>query len=250
MLSQANFPDVNFAVTTEELSSVLAGWAQSDHGTLARRLAHAIRAAVTAGLLVDGARLPPERQLAQALAVSRSTVTAALQLLRDERIVVSRQGSGSVVRAARNPAPTSRVAQHFTAFAGIDLAAGNPPDPSHWPAMQLDVADLIAEGGGPGVQPLGLVALRDALAARHTEAGLHTDASQIHVTSGGHQAMALVVAAEVGRGDLVAVEDTNYAGIFDIIEHLGARALPVPADRAGMLPDALDSALTEHQPAL
>ncbi len=243
VLSQANLE-----VTPEELSSVLTGWTETDHGTLARRLANGIRGAVAAGVIADGSRLPPERALAQALAVSRSTITAALQHLRDERIVLSRQGSGSVVQAVGTPTPTSRVAQHFSPFSGIDLAAGNPPDPSHWPSLQLDVADLIADGAGPGVQPLGLEPLREALAERHSAAGLLTDPSQIHITSGGHQAIALVVAAHAGRGDLVAVEDTSYPGIFDIIDHLGARALPLSADRAGLLPDALDRALAEYRP--
>ena len=72
---------------------------------------------------------------------------------------------------------------------GIDLATGNPPDPSHWPSLKVDVSDLISDGGGPGVHPLGLDSLRAALADCHNRDGLVTDASQVHVTSGapGHR---------------------------------------------------------------
>ena len=229
------------------LAGLLAGWPQSAHGTLAQRLAHALRSAAAAGLIGNGVRLPPERVLADALAVSRSTVTAALDQLRAEGVVESRRGSGSLIRSTQRSITNTRIAEHFSAWPGIDLAAGNPPDPSHWPAITLDVADLIADGGGPGVQPLGLLTLRAALAARHTDDGRHTDIAQIHVTSGAHQAVALMVGSCAQPGEAVAVEDTSYPGIFDIIERLGAQAVPVATDRAGMLPAALEHVLSRHR---
>lgn len=239
---------IGAGLTADQLASVLTGWAGSGHGALAQRLASAMRTAITAGVIVDGARLPAERALAEALAVSRSTVTTALDALRADDLVRSRQGSGSTVRGVQRTVASSRIAEHFAEWPGIDLAAGNPPDPSHWPPLSIDVADLIAEGGGPGVAPLGLPALRAALAARHSAAGLRTDAEQIHVTAGAHQALALVIGSCVGPGDAVAVEETSYPGVFDIIEARRARALPLPTDRAGILPGPLVRALAQHRP--
>ena len=233
------------------MAGALGDWSDSAHGSLARRLASALRRAVDAGLLPDGFRLPPERSLATALAVSRSTVTAALDDLRADGALVSRQGSGTVVRGAPAPAmSTTRIGEHLREWPGIDLAAGNPPDPSHWPPISLDVADLIAEGGGPGVQPLGLYALRAALAERHTAGGRVTDVDQVHVTAGAHQALSLLTSACVRRGDAVALEETTYPGMFDIVEHLRARPVPVPTDKAGMRPDALEEVLESERPRL
>lgn len=245
---QATFPPNGLGA--DQVASLLAGWADSGHGALAQRLAQALRRAIAAGMLGDGARLPAERALAQALAVSRSTVTAALDQLRADDVVRSRRGSGTRVRGAPRGVASSRIAEHFGTRAGIDLAAGNPPDPSHWPALTLDVADLIAEGGGPGGQPLGLPALRAALAARHCEAGLLTDPAQVHVTAGAHHAIALVVSACCRPGDTIAVEEPGYPGIFDIVDARGAGTLSVPTDPAGLLPDQLDRALSEHRPRL
>jgi len=231
------------------LGSLLTGWADATHGTLAQQLANALRRAVTSGILTDGSRLPAERAMAEALSVSRSTVTAALDELRAEGTLVSRQGSGTIVRNryARTVAG-SRIAEHFFPGPGIDLAAGNPPDASHLPPIRVDVAALLAGGGGPGVQPLGLPALRAALADRHAEHGRLTDVGQIHVTAGAHQAIALAVGALAARGTPVAVEDPSYPGIFDIIDTIGARPVPVRADRAGLDPEDLDRALSEHRP--
>ena len=235
----------------DHVASLLAGWADAAHGTLPQQLARAVRRAVQSGMLPDGYRLPPERAMAAALSISRSTVTAALDELRADGTVRSRQGSGTTVRNvyARALAGT-RIAEHLLPASGIDLAAGNPPDPSHLPAVQVDVAAMLAGGDGPGVQPLGLAALRTALAERHRRNGQPTEAAEIHVTSGAHQAVALAVGALTDHNAPVAVEDVSYPGIFDIIDALGARAAPIRTDRAGLVPEALDEVLAEQRPAV
>lgn len=237
-------------VSGPALASTLGGWTDATHGTLAQQLARALRGAIEAGVLPGGSRLPSERALASALSVSRSTVTAALDELRAQGVLVSRQGSGTVVRRIATPTLTgTRIAEHFGTVPGIDLAAGNPPDASHLPPITVDVAALLARGGGPGVDPLGLPALRAALAERLTDHGRVTDASQVHVTAGGHQAVALSIGALAGPGDAIAVEETSYPGIFDIIDALGARPVPVAADGAGLLPEDLDRVLGAERPS-
>jgi GntR family transcriptional regulator, transcriptional repressor for pyruvate dehydrogenase complex len=54
------------------------------------RLAQSIRL----GVLVDGERLPPERELADTFGVSRVTLREAIKALRDARLVESRRGRG------------------------------------------------------------------------------------------------------------------------------------------------------------
>src|SRR5579859_2419791 len=50
--------------TGPDLVALLKGWASTGHGSLARRLAHALRHLVDAGVLPGGWRLTPERTLA------------------------------------------------------------------------------------------------------------------------------------------------------------------------------------------
>ena len=52
---------------------------------------------IRAGALLPGDRLPPERQLARELAVSRTSVRQALQALAERGVVESRQGDGTFV---------------------------------------------------------------------------------------------------------------------------------------------------------
>src|ERR671924_1873455 len=86
--------DSGTTIGPEELATGLGHWA-GGRGPVYRQLAEALKAAVTAGDLLPGRRLPAERQLARELAVSRSTVLAAFDVLKREGWLHSRQGSGT-----------------------------------------------------------------------------------------------------------------------------------------------------------
>jgi DNA-binding transcriptional MocR family regulator len=250
---QANV-QANFA-GGPDLVAMLDGWATTGHGALPRRLAHALRHVINAGVLPAGWRLPPERRLAEALAVSRATVTQALDELRGEGLLTSTQGSGTYVAGPSAPSPIgTRVAEHLLTGPGVDLATGNPPDLSHLPPVAVDMTRLNAAGGGPGVNAFGLPAMRQAVADLYSSGLLSgrprvTAPDEVHITSGAHQAIALLVASLAGRGRAVAFAEVNYPGIFDIVDGLEARPAPVRTDRAGMLPEALEQVIERERPA-
>ena len=94
----------------------LRDW-NSGTGPLYRRLAVSLRGAIEGGSLPVGSSLPAERVLAKSLAVSRTTVVGAYDILRDEGWVESQRGSGTRVR--RSPLPTivpERAATSARAF--------------------------------------------------------------------------------------------------------------------------------------
>lgn len=66
-----------------------------------RTIAGELRDQVAAGELIQGAVLPSEAELARAYEVSRVTVRKALEVLRDEGLVSSRQGFGWFVAGDR-----------------------------------------------------------------------------------------------------------------------------------------------------
>ncbi|MET0144380.1 MAG: PLP-dependent aminotransferase family protein [Ilumatobacteraceae bacterium] len=246
MLEQAN---------RRPIASALSGWADHGHGNLSQRLARGLRRLIDAGILTAGSPLPPERRLAEELAVSRSTVSAALDVLRADGVVTSRQGRGTFVvgfdSAAGEDIGTNRMAVHLVEGAGgIDLAVGNPADVSHLPPVSIDIADLLASGAGPGFQPLGLPLLRVAIAELHTATGLHTDAEEVHVTAGAHQAISLAITALAGRREPVAAQTPGYPGFFDILEGIGHPVAALRADRAGILPESLSKVLGDGTTSL
>jgi DNA-binding transcriptional MocR family regulator len=243
-------PQANQADLGRGVAGVLGDWSASGHGTLPRRLAHALRRSIQSGLIAAGTRVPAERQLAETLSVSRATVTQALDELRADGLVTSTPGRGTFVVAPATGMPAgTRVAEHLSGLHGIDLATGNPPDASHLPPVHLDVGAMLAQGGGPGMYPLGLPAMRESVAAHlRRSTGRHIDAAEVHVTSGAHQAMALMVACLAGPTRPLVVEQPNYPGIFDIADGLGIEVIAVRGDSAGIDPEALERVVRERQP--
>ena len=63
-----------------------------------QQVANALRAAILTRKLAPGEKLPSGNELAQRYGVARMTVQQAMRLLRDEGLIVSRQGSGVFVR--------------------------------------------------------------------------------------------------------------------------------------------------------
>jgi DNA-binding transcriptional regulator YhcF (GntR family) len=63
-----------------------------------QQVANALRAAILTRKFVPGDKLPSGSELAQRYGVARMTVQQAMRLLREEGLVVSRQGSGIYVR--------------------------------------------------------------------------------------------------------------------------------------------------------
>lgn len=62
------------------------------------QVANALRAAILTRRYVPGEKLPSGSKLAETYGVARQTVQNALDILRDENLIVSRQGSGVFVR--------------------------------------------------------------------------------------------------------------------------------------------------------
>jgi GntR family transcriptional repressor for pyruvate dehydrogenase complex len=80
-----------------------------DNRRLYQRIADQIRALIDEGKFADGERLPPERDLAQQLGVSRPSIREALIALEIEGIIEVRMGAGVFVCApARHPAHAAR----------------------------------------------------------------------------------------------------------------------------------------------
>jgi DNA-binding transcriptional regulator YhcF (GntR family) len=64
-----------------------------------QQIANLLRAAILTRRFEPGERLPSQNELADRYGVARETVKSALRVLRDERLIVSRQGSGAFVRS-------------------------------------------------------------------------------------------------------------------------------------------------------
>ncbi|MBP0461212.1 SCO1417 family MocR-like transcription factor [Streptomyces montanisoli] len=197
-----------------------------------RALADGVRLLVLEGRVPVAARLPAERELAVALAVSRTTVAAAYEALRGEGFLESRRGAGSWTAVpAGNPLPARGLEPLPPESLGslIDLGTAALPAPEPWLTRAVSGAleDLPPYAHTHGDYPAGLPALRQLLADRYTALGVPTMPEQIMVTTGAMGAIDAISHLFAGRGERVAVESPSYANILQLMREAGARLVPV-----------------------
>ena len=197
-----------------------------------RELADGVRTLVLEGRVQVAARLPAERELALALGVSRTTVAAAYEALRDEGFARSRRGAGSWTAIPEGHILPSRSLEPLPpdrAGSVIDLGCASLPAPEPWlsRAMEGALADLPAYAATHGDFPAGLPVLREAIADRYTVRGVPTMPEQVMITTGAMGAIAAATRRLVGFGERVAVESPSYANVLELFRETGARAVPV-----------------------
>jgi 2-aminoadipate transaminase len=142
-------------------------------------------------------------------------------------------------------------AVRWTGYARYNFVGGHN-DPEHLPLEELAAAaDAVLRREGRDLAlytlqsgPLGYRPLREFLARKlKAHAGVACDPEEILITSGSLQAMDLVNALLLGRGDTVLVEQANYGGTLSRLARLGVDAVGIPLDGEGMRIDALADAL-------
>lgn len=230
---------------------------------LAGQIYRQIRAGILEGGLRQGQMLPPSRDLAQQIGVSRNTVTAAYDQLTAQGYVAGRVGAGTYVNSdlpvgksssavERRATLTPRsvwadlpVSEHATApGAEFDFRAG-VPDASLFPYQswrRLMSEELRGNRVRIGVygEPVGDPRLRKAISGYlAVTRSIEADPQDIVITNGTQQAADLLARVLIEAGDCVAVEDPGYQPPRMLFESLGAEVVGVPVDAEGMVIDAI-----------
>lgn len=251
--------------TLGALERQLGHWSAGG-GALYQKLASGFMRLIREGILQPGARLPSERRLADALTLSRTTVVAAYDLLLEAGWIERRAGSGTRVSGTSPVVLAARAAARATALVSsplldmlghddhglVDFALGAPLPLTDLSLAHLELSreEYAEHVGDVRYHPLGLPALRDAIAARYTSSGLETGAEQVLITTGAQQAINLCALAYLQRGDTVLVEDPTYFGALDAFRLAGARFASVPVGPRGADPALLRARIVASAPRL
>jgi GntR family transcriptional regulator/MocR family aminotransferase len=229
---------------------------------LAAQLRDALRRALERGALAPGARLPPSRELAAELRLSRTTVVAALGELCAEGWLEARPRSGLYV--AREP-PRERVA-------APGAAAAAAPSPLRLSRRVAALAREAEARRAAGPRPLAFRLSRPALGAfpvrewsrvlsrraaavtvaqldyGHESAelraaiaelvstgrGMRVAPEQVLIVDGAQRALELAARAVLDEGDAAWMEDPGYPGARAALAAAGARVVAVPVDAEGL----------------
>jgi DNA-binding transcriptional MocR family regulator len=216
-------------------------------------LAGAIRGLLTDSRLPLGVRLPAERELAEALGISRTTVTAAYRSLRETGHLTSRRGAGSWTTLPNgHRVATSGLWTPDDDIDMIDLGVAASAAPVELvPAARAAADDLPRFLGSAGYHPTGLMELREAVADSFTARGVPTSPEQILITSGVQHALDLVLRLSVPAGATVLLESPTYPNALAALAARRARINTHGLDAAaGWDGEMLLSALRQTRPRL
>lgn len=232
-------------------------------GDLSVQIYRQIREAIMDGRLRPGERLPPTRELARRLEISRNTAGVAYELLAADGILVGRVGDGSYVRGAPRGRAVARGALRGAIVArtvwkrvpdliqplleaktyDYDFSVG-VPDTSFFPMTEwrrLMAREMRSWAGQTGYQhPAGNESLRAAI-ARHVgvSRAVRAVADDVIVTQGAQQAFDLIGRVLISPGTCVGVEEPGYPFVRALFQTMGARVVGVPVDQEGLKVDSI-----------
>jgi DNA-binding transcriptional MocR family regulator len=252
----------------------LSGLEREGGVSITQQLVDRISAAIEAGELEPGAKLPPTRELAAQAEVNHLTAARVYRKLAELGYVSASVGRGTFVRALTpassashgddwqvyalppdEPSYSEQVLADTFSLAGrddvISLATGWPA-PKNYPTAELAriTAEIFEEEGGNALSYLpaqGLFDLREQIAARGRASGYAEDADEVVITSGAQQAIALCAQATLEPGDVAVVESPTFIGMMTAMRGTHARVIGVPVDEDGFDVDALERLLARHE---
>jgi len=202
-----------------------------------RAIAEALTAAIRAGTLRPGERLPPQRDLARELHVDLTTVTRAYGIVRDAGLIEAGGRLGSYVR---------NTADFAAGFASDDTGMNMPPQPGFallGEAIRTGTAALLrAAGPSPLLQykpSQGGTHDRIAAAEALTEREVPAREEEMLIAAGGQHALHAIFGTVFAPGDTVCTGRYIYPGMRALAARFGLRLRVVESDAGGLDPDAL-----------
>lgn len=172
-------------------------------------LVDALEADISSGALKHGDRLPPQREIAQALDVTIATVTKAFREALQRGIVTSRTGSGTFIRIGDVNTELDRPQ--------LDLSLNTIPSLPSKPFLDAALEELGQRHASEllcAYEPaIGSEAHRATMARWLRKRQLSLTPSEVLLTHGAQHALAACFYAFAHRGDTVLCEQFTYAGI-------------------------------------
>ena len=207
-----------------------------------RWLARRLTAAIEAGELAPGDRLPTHRDLAWKLGLSVQTVSRAYEELTRAGVIAGEVGRGTFVRGARGDTlpPYHRLERDDDV---IDCSMLMPVlGDIHREALSAALTGMAA-----GPMPPVMTSFRPREALRpHVEAalgwlercGIRTRADHVIPTNGSTAAMTVALMTAAAPGDLVVSEALGQHTLHGLTRALGLRLAGLPVDDEGIRPEA------------
>lgn len=242
--------------------------------TLQVQLYQALKSRILTGRLAASTRIPSSRQLSSSLSVSRNTVNGALEQLKAEGYIKTKQGAGhyvsdelpeSFLLAHKQPAINLLSQENKANGLGVSdfgrtvLGASVLDDVSNESSLSGAVKNTSFEAGVPDLKAFpikkwgqiasdnlrtalmgydssqGYEPLRRVLAGYlRSSRGLECSLDQIIITAGAQQASSIALHILLNEGDTAYVENPGYIGMRKAIAARGANVQGIDVGDEGI----------------
>lgn len=212
-----------------------------------KALAEDLEAKIKAGRLAPGAKLPPQRELADYLDLNYTTITRVYELCKQKGLIYGTMGKGTFV--APHSAEDVTITAPNLAAPLIELGMVNgfseysePVERATHAVVEKGYLRRLYECSYPAGHPHQLAA-----AVRWMEQlGVHTDREHTAIFSGAQNALTAALLSLFSPGDKIAVDPYTYSNLIELGKLLHIFLIPVAGDGAGMLPEELDKTCTQN----
>jgi DNA-binding transcriptional MocR family regulator len=198
-------------------------------------LVQALETDIQNGALQDGDRLPPQREIAEALGVTIATITKAFREAIQRGIVTARTGSGTFVRIGGNGIDATEPS--------FDLSLNNVPSRPAKPFLDEALHEIGSRRSSETLccytPASGTDQQRANMAKWLRRRGLTAPSSDVLLTHGGQHGLAACFSALTQPGDTVLCERWTYTGIRRLAEMYSVKIEGVAMDAEGLVPDQL-----------
>jgi len=216
-------------------------------------IVEALESDILSGRLKAGEKLPPQRQLAQAIGVDLTTISRAYQQARARELVVAQVGKGTFVHASGQagqevtPYPSRAVRE-------IDMGMNIPPLPDDARLvgrMKREMSQAVARMSTSAL--FGYHDFVGSLSDRKTAARWvarryeHTDAHRLLIGPGTQSVLLAMLIYLIKDGMSICSEYLAYPGFKSLCQRLKVNCIGLPLDGEGICPDAFREACCNNR---
>ncbi|AJS58642.1 aminotransferase-like domain-containing protein [Paenibacillus sp. IHBB 10380] len=215
---------------------------------LYRSIASLLEYDILNGYLPPNTKLPPQRELADYLDINLSTITRAFKICEVKGLIYAVIGRGTFVTPnARNAIfmAESSEGQNY-----IEMGIVKPLDCSN--GLVAEAIKSIANNNYLEQlldyrHPLGMPYHRMAARKWMQRFSMDAPVENIAITSGGQNALTLILISLFHPGDKIAVDTYTYPNFIELANILNIQLIPIEGDQLGMMPERLDAACRTNQ---
>lgn len=204
-------------------------------------IAESIEQDIQNGKLVHGAKLPPQRVIANYLGINHGTVTRAYKACEEKGLIIGIVGKGTFVSSSAG-LPIDLLTD-YTNKNIISLGMVLPLyEINPFIKQQLQsINDLMSDDTTlKYCPPEGHIKHRYIASNWMQHYKIQSSPENIIITSGTQNALSIILVSLFTQSDRIIVDTLTYTGLKSLATYLGIILIPVPNDASGINIESLD----------